>query len=403
MSQQTLGFGESGHGLADASEAVAIDPLDLDEFAVRLDRESAGSASEAAGRQDVVGAGRVVASQFGRPRPDEQGAGVAKTGDGRLERLDVDRQVLRGIGIDEIDRGVERLRERDAPMRAQGHVEDVGARGRRELVVDGRLDGVGEGRVGGDQDRRGVGAMLGLGDEVGGDTLGVRGGRGEDHALGGPGGEVDRDLAADLDLGGGDPGIARADDPIDGCEALVRQPVGKRADRLRTTGDDEGVDLEQPGGPEQDRMNLARRVGRGGHDDALDPGDLSGYHGHDQRRGVGCGAARHVGSDSGERGPSPLDLEAGDDGRAGRDRSLGFGKASDVLDRLVEGATDPRVEQVAGIAQVGRIEQEPAIASAAADGARWPRGPPGPRASGRPRASCAQRRARPDQGRRRVG
>ena len=73
----------------------------------------------------------------------------------------------------------------------------------------------------------------------------------------GPAGRSIADLAADLDLGRGDPGVAWADDPIDGCEARVGQPVGERADRLGTTGDDEGVDVEQPGRPEQDRVAWA--------------------------------------------------------------------------------------------------------------------------------------------------
>ena len=92
--------------------------------------------------------------------------------------------------------------------------------------------------------------------------------RGEDHALGRPGREVDADLAADLDLGGGDPGIARPDDPVDRREARVGQAERERPDRLGATGDDEGIDLEQAGRPEEDRVRPAVAVG-GRRDDDL--------------------------------------------------------------------------------------------------------------------------------------
>ena len=104
--------------------------------------------------------------------------------------------------------------------------------------------------------------MLGLGDQVGGDAAGSAVGVGEDHPLGRAGGQVDADLAADLELGGGHPGVAGADDPVDRVEAGVRQPVREGADRLGAAGDDERLDPEQAGGAEQDRVDGAVAVGR---------------------------------------------------------------------------------------------------------------------------------------------
>ena len=49
------------------------------------------------------------------------------------------------------------------------------------------------------------------------------------------------------------------DDPVDGLEAGVGQAERERADRLGATGDDEGVDLEQARGAEQDRVRPRRR------------------------------------------------------------------------------------------------------------------------------------------------
>ena len=104
--------------------------------------------------------------------------------------------------------------------------------------------------------------MLGLRDEVGGDATRVGRRGGEDEALGGPGRQVDADLAADLDLGRGDPGVAGADDPVDGLEAGLGQAVRQRPDRLGAAGDDEGIDFEQAGRPEEDRVGGAVAVGR---------------------------------------------------------------------------------------------------------------------------------------------
>ena len=77
----------------------------------------------------MVRAGRVVAGGFGRPWADEQRTGVAQAGDGRFERLDIDRQVLGRVGVDEVDGGVERRREDDPAVVAQGGGEDVPAGG----------------------------------------------------------------------------------------------------------------------------------------------------------------------------------------------------------------------------------------------------------------------------------
>ena len=99
--------------------------------------------------------------------------------------------------------------------------EDVVARRALESGGDRGFDGVGEDRVGRDEDGRRVGTVLGLGDEVGRDTIGVGRRRGEDHALRRAGRQVDADLAADLELGRGHPGIARADDAVDGLEPGV--------------------------------------------------------------------------------------------------------------------------------------------------------------------------------------
>ena len=124
--------------------------------------------------------------------------------------------------------------------------------------------------------------MLGLCDEIGRDTIGIRGRRGEDHALGRARGQVDADLAADLDLRGGHPCVARADDSVHGCEAGVRQAVGQCPDRLRATGDHEHIDLEQAGSPEEDRWLAPARSAGEATTTRSTPATLRGDDGHHQ-------------------------------------------------------------------------------------------------------------------------
>ncbi len=155
--------------------------------------------------------------------------------------------------------------------------------------------------------------MLGLGQQVQGHAACIRGGRREDEALGRAGGQVDADVATDLDLGGRHPGVARTDDPVDRLQAGGRQAVREGPDRLGATGDDEGIDVEEAGDPEQDGVCDAIPVGRAGDDDAIDTGDAGRDHGHEQGARIGRRAARDVGADAGQRVPAALDLDAGGD------------------------------------------------------------------------------------------
>ena len=85
-------------------------------------------------------------------------------------------------------------------------------------------------------------AVLGLGQQVGRDPRRVGGGIGDDQHLGRAGDHVDADGAEHLALGGGDVGVARADDLADRRDGLGA--VGERADRLRAA---DAVDLGDAG------------------------------------------------------------------------------------------------------------------------------------------------------------
>ena len=89
----------------------------------------------------------------------------------------------------------------------------MSARGSRAIWRSTSLDDrVGERCVGGDEDRLGAAAMLGLGQQIGRDPGGIGRAVGDDQHFGGAGDHVDADGAEDLALGGGHIGIARADD-----------------------------------------------------------------------------------------------------------------------------------------------------------------------------------------------
>ena len=98
--------------------------------------------------------------------------------------------------------------------------------------IDRPFDRVGERGIGRDEDGRRIGPVLGLGDEIRGDACWIGRWGGQDHPFGRAGRQVDPDLADHLHLGGGDPGVARADDAIHRLDAGLGQAVGKCADGL---------------------------------------------------------------------------------------------------------------------------------------------------------------------------
>ena len=133
--------------------------------------------------------------------------------------------------------------------------------------------------------------MLGLGEEVGGDPLGVARAVGEDANLGGAGDLVDGDGAVDLALGGGDVGVAGAGDELDGADAGA---VGHHADGLDAAN---AVDFGGAGhaqGVEKRRGDGHAVAGGGAGDDFGDAGGLGQHHGHDGGGGERRGAAGDV-------------------------------------------------------------------------------------------------------------
>jgi hypothetical protein len=94
---------------------------------------------------------------------------VADAGSDAFGVAAVDGQMLRRIVVDERDRGGEVRRERDPAVDRQRTGEDLAALEAREEVRDLVLHGVRDRGARRHEDRRRVGAMLRLSDEIRGD------------------------------------------------------------------------------------------------------------------------------------------------------------------------------------------------------------------------------------------
>ena len=171
---------------------------------------------------------------------------------------------------------------------------------------DRLLDRVGERGIVGDQDRLRAGVMLGLGQQIGSDPVGMAGLVGEDQHLGGPGDHVDADLAEDEPLGGRHIGVAGPDDLGDRRDG--RGAVGERRHRL---GAADAVDLVDAGKLRR-RQHQRRQLAAGRrhhHDQARHAGHLGGHRVHQHRRRIGGGAARDIEADRLDRGPARAELD----------------------------------------------------------------------------------------------
>ena len=136
----------------------------------------------------------------------------------------------------------------------------VGTIERRQLRVERGVDRVGDLRLPRHDHDRPTGAVLGLGEQVGGDELGRHRAVAHHDDLRRPGKRVDADGADHLALGGRDVGVSRPDDHVDRPDGLGA--VGERGDGLRTA---DPVHLGHPevrGRRERRRRDLAVGSGR---------------------------------------------------------------------------------------------------------------------------------------------
>ncbi len=233
----------------------------------------------------------------------------------------------------------------------------------------------GERRVVGDQDRLGGGVVLGLGEQVGGDPGRVVGGVGDDHDLGGAGQGVDADDAVEPALGGGDVGVAGADD-------LVHRPDRPGAEGQRRAGlrPADAPDLGDAGFARRRQHRRLQLAGRRDHGDAVDAGDLGRHRVHQHGRGIGGPPARHIDPHRLQRRPAPAELDAGlvDEARVRRPLALvvaadARGGEGDRLAHLDRAGVDPGLDLARGDLELRLGQPHPVEALGVAQHAR--RGP----------------------------
>ena len=207
-------------------------------------REARGEARRARGRQHVVRAGDIVADHLRRMPPEEDRAGIADSCGERLRVGDGELEMLRRDAVDQMLAPARDPRRRMiAPKSRQLARGDLAARKRRELPLDRRLDRVAPAPLSSVMRiacaavscsawaRRSAAIQAGSLSRVG-----------DDEHLRRAGDHVDADLAENMPLGGGDEGVARADDL--GHRRDRRGAIGERRDRLRAA---DPVDLVDAG------------------------------------------------------------------------------------------------------------------------------------------------------------
>ena len=149
--------------------------------------------------------------------------------------------------------------------------------------------------------------MLGLGQKVSGDPVGIVVAIGDDENFRRAGDHVDADRAEDDALGGGDIGIARPDDLGDGRDAL--RAIGQRRDRLRAADAVDFLDAGNLCGGQHRRIDLAFQR-RHDHDDARHAGN-SGRHGvHQHGTRIARRAAGHIEADGIDGRPARAEADA---------------------------------------------------------------------------------------------
>jgi hypothetical protein len=134
--------------------------------------------------------------------------------------------------------------------------------------------------------------MLRLGQEVGGDPGGLRRLIRQDQHLTRPRQHVHPDDAIQEALGRGHVDVARADDLVHGCNTL--RPVGQGRDGLRAAHAVDLPDVHERRGRQDCRGDAAVLPRRGADGQARDPRHAGRNGVHENRRGIGGGAARDV-------------------------------------------------------------------------------------------------------------
>jgi hypothetical protein len=172
VGREVLGGAQGGHRPGRPRPGVAVEGGHLHGPQEVEGGQAGGEPGRAGGRQDVVGAGGVVAEGDRRPGPDEHRPGVADPG-GQLARVgDQQLQVLGGERLGHPEHGRPVVAEHDRGLAGEGGLDPVAVGGGRHLLGELGLDRLPQVGVVGDQQAGGQRVVLGLGDQVDGDQRG---------------------------------------------------------------------------------------------------------------------------------------------------------------------------------------------------------------------------------------
>ena len=298
------------------------------------------------GREDVVRTGDVVAERGAGSRADEHASGGQDPRRQGSHRPSDQLEVLGRERLGELDRllGVTHPYER-------GHGAGLGA------GLDAPLERVQQLVRDRHADHQRAGAVLGLGQQVEREQLGIRAGVRDHHQVAGAGEAVDPHPRRQLALRLLHVQVAGADDHVDRGDRLGSER--ERRDRLRAPHPVHGRGARQVAGGEHRRIDIALGARRRAHHDLRHARDFRRHHAHHDGARVRRPASRHVHGGSPDRNaPDPDGVGPKSDGPVG----LGVeGCARDlphVGDRLLEPRADARVERVGRPGRLERVDAQ---------------------------------------------
>ena len=199
---EVLGAAEGGHRGRGGGQGVAVVGGHLHGAQEVEGGQPGGEPGRAGGREDVVGAGGVVAKGDRGPGADEHAPALRTCRPARRGRRPA-APGARGERLGHGEHGLPVVAEHGGRLAGEGGLDPVAVGGGRHLPGQQRLDRLPQVGVVGDQQAGGQRVVLGLGDQVDGDQQRVGGGVGQHRHLGRAGEPVDADPAGHLPLGQG--------------------------------------------------------------------------------------------------------------------------------------------------------------------------------------------------------
>ena len=228
MREQSFGFCQRFGGIREAQKALIRDGLHADAFHEVCGRETAALVRPAAGREDVIAAGDVIAERLRAPRAEKNCPGG---GDFLEKRRGIIRkaEMFRCEAVAKNASGFERRREQDRAGLAHGLVRGIVWRKVRQLRLNLFLDGARQLHRWCYQKASRIRRMFGLGEEIGSDPFWVAFRR-ENYGFCGASWKINCTIAPNELLSSRDEAIPRAADLFDALNGFC--PVSERGDRM---------------------------------------------------------------------------------------------------------------------------------------------------------------------------